>query len=161
MNGSASENAGRLVLAPGQAPTSEVEFRVRYAETDRMGRAYYGAFFAWFEVGRTEVLRNLGATYAWLEEQGVFLPVVEAHCRYLAAVPYDELVAVRTAVTRSGASRVEFASEVFSREKGVRYAEGRVVLACVGSDGRPIRLPAFLREVLEYARPPGGAGETP
>jgi acyl-CoA thioester hydrolase len=130
--------------------TSEVEIRVRYAETDQMGRAYYGAFFAWFEVGRVEVLRNLGATYADLERGGVFLPVAEAHCRYLAAVPYDELILVRTAAALAGPARLEFHSEVVSKDGGRRYAEGRVVLACVDRRGRPMRLPVALREALTH-----------
>jgi acyl-CoA thioester hydrolase len=133
----------------GARATSEVELRVRYAETDRMGRAYYGAFLAWFEVGRVEVLRNMGATYAELEDEGVFLPVVEAHCRYLAGVPYDELVVVRTAAELAGPARLEFRSEVASKGTGKRYAEGRVVLACVVGRGRPMRLPGALREALE------------
>ncbi len=111
-----------------------------------MGRAYYGAYFAWFEVGRVELLRNLGATYAELEAQGFFLPVVEVHAKYLAPAKYDEELRVETHLGSVGPSRVEFFSAVISGATGSRLAEGRVTLACIGPDGRPKRLPAFLRE---------------
>ena len=133
---------------------SEVVLRVRYAETDQMGRAYYGAYFAWFEVGRVELLRGLGATYAELEREGCLLPVVEASARYLAPARYDEEILVRTSLVSVGPSPLEISSEVVSKEvvskEGARrIAEGRVVLACMGPDGRPRRMPAGLRARVE------------
>ena len=128
---------------------SEVVLRVRYAETDQMGRAYYGAYFAWFEVGRVELLRGLGATYAELEREGCLLPVVEASARYLAPARYDEEILVQTSLVSAGPSRLEFSSEVVSKEGERRIAEGRVVLACMGPGGRPRRLPADLRAKVE------------
>ncbi len=139
------------------AHESEVEFRVRYAETDQMGRAYYGAYFAWFEVGRVELLRDLGATYAELERDGCLLPVVEAHARYLAPARYDEELRVRTTLVSAGASRMEFSSEVTSKIDARRIAEGRVVLACMRPDGKPRRLPADLRAKVADVRTRGGA----
>ncbi|MHC5055930.1 MAG: acyl-CoA thioesterase [Planctomycetota bacterium] len=130
---------------------SEVALRVRYAETDQMGRAYYGAYFAWFEVGRVELLRGLGATYAELEREGCLLPVVEARARYLAPARYDEEVLVRTELVSSGPSRMEFSSEVVSKEGARPIAEGRVVLACMGPDGRPRRMPPELRARVDEA----------
>ena len=135
---------------------SIVEFRVRYAETDQMGRAYYGAYFAWFEVGRVELLRGLGATYAELERDGCLLPVVEARARYLAPARYDEELLLRTTLVSAGPARVEFLSEVTSKADARRIAEGRVVLACMDPDGKPRRLPADLRAKIEAA---GGSAE--
>ena len=66
--------------------------RVRYADSDQMGVAYYANYLVWFEVGRTEWLRSRGYTYRALESEGVFLPVTEAACRYLAPSRYDDLV---------------------------------------------------------------------
>jgi len=128
---------------------SEIEFRVRYAETDQMGRAYYGAYFAWFEVGRVELLRDLGATYAELEREGCLLPVVEASARYIAPARYDEMLLLRTTLVSVGPSRVEFSSEVIAKADARKIAEGRVVLACMGPNGRPRRLPADLRAKAE------------
>ena len=138
------------------AQDSEIEFRVRYAETDQMGRAYYGAYFAWFEVGRVELLRGLGATYSELEQEGCLLPVVEAHARYIAPARYDEMLLLRTTLVSVGPSRVEFSSEVTSRADARKIAEGSVVLACMGPDGRPRRLPADLRAKAEEVAGPGG-----
>jgi acyl-CoA thioester hydrolase len=134
-----------------ETPATDVEFRVRYAETDQMGRAYYGAYFAWFEVGRAEVMRKLDLAYRELEAQGYLLAVAEARAKYLAPAGYDEMVVVRTRLARAGKSRVEFLSEVISRESGRKLAEGSVTLACVGPDGMPRRLPAELRERIGKA----------
>jgi acyl-CoA thioester hydrolase len=131
------------------AHNSEVEFRVRYAETDQMSRAYYGAYFAWFEVGRVEFLRDLGSSYAELEREGCLLPVVEAQARYLSPAHYDEELLVRTTVVSSGPIRVEFSSEIFSKADERKIAEGRVVLACMSADGKPRRLPADLRTKIK------------
>lgn len=133
-------------------PSSEIELRVRYAETDQMGRAYYGAYFTWFEVGRVELLRNLGATYAELEAQGYFLPVVEAHARYVGPARYDEVVVLTTRLGQVGKSRVEFHSVVTGKDSGAVLAEGRVVLACTGADGRPRRLPESVAARIDGER---------
>ena len=146
--------------SPGSAAADgavgETTVRVRYAETDQMGRAYYGAYFAWFEVGRVELLRGLGATYAELEREGCLLPVVEAGARYLAPARYDEEILVRTELVSSGPLRMEFSSEVVSKEGARRIAEGRVVLACMGPEGRRRRLPPELRAKAEEAARTGG-----
>src|ERR671912_552371 len=98
----------------------EATVRVRYAETDKMGVVYHANYLVWFEVGRTDLLRALGATYRELEADGIHLPVIEAHCEYRHPTYYDEDIDIRTAgVLRSGA-RVEFQYEV------VRTTDGRV-----------------------------------
>ncbi len=133
---------------PASHRASETTVRVRYAETDQMGRAYYGAYFTWFEVARVELLRQAGFTYADLEKQGVLLPVFEAHCKYLAPAAYDQLLRLVTRVTCTGRSRVEFTSEVIAEGNGRTLATSRVVLACVGPEGKPRALPEPLREGL-------------
>lgn len=159
--------------ASGGSPServSETTVRVRYAETDQMGRAYYGAYFTWFEVARVELLRQAGFTYADLERRGVLLPVVEARCKYLAPAAYDQVLRIRTRVRCSGRSRVEFLSEVADAKDGKPLAESRVTLACIGPDGKPKALPDPLwKKLAEYdpsfgrvfrrtgsARPAGG-----
>ena len=129
-------------------PASETTVRVRYAETDQMGRAYYGAYFTWFEVARVELLRQAGFTYADLEKRGVLLPVIEAQCKYLAPAVYDQLLRIVTRAVCTGRSRVEFTSEVFAEGNGRTLATSRVVLACVGPEGKPRALPEPLREWL-------------
>lgn len=125
--------------------------RVRYPEVDRMGVAHHGHFFTWFEIGRTELMRDLGTRYAALEDDGYLLPVVEASCRYLSPVRYDDLVEVETRVAEVGASLVAF-SYILRRAGGESVlAEGKTVHATVNREGEVVRLPASTRDLL--ARP--------
>ena len=126
-----------------------VEVRVRYAETDRMGHAYYGAYMAWLEVGRVEYLRARGVTYRRLEEEGFLLPVREAHVEYLAPAHYDDLLTVRTRIGEVGKSRAEFLTRITRGEDEI--ARARVTLACVDGSGRPVRVPDAVREALGVA----------
>ncbi len=102
--------------------------RVRYAETDQMNVVYYGNYAQYFEVGRVENLRDLGFTYKALEDEGVIMPVVELHTRYLRPATYDDLLTVKTQVRELPTShRIEFFQEVFN-EQNKLLAAGRVVL---------------------------------
>ena len=76
------------------------QLRVRYAETDQMGVVYHTNYLIWCEVGRTDLLRQLGATYAELERRGVYLAVSQAHIRFLGGARYDDLIRVRTTLGR-------------------------------------------------------------
>ena len=118
----------------------EVRFRVRYAETDRMGFAYYGCIAAWLEVGRVEYLRERGLVYRDVEDLGRLLAVRRLEVDYHAPARYDDVVLVRTRVTGVGKSRVDFESEVLREEDATLLARGRVRLACLDRDGRPQRL---------------------
>ncbi|MGA6983823.1 MAG: thioesterase family protein [Candidatus Sulfotelmatobacter sp.] len=102
---------------------NETRVRVRYAETDKMGVVYHSNHFIWFEVGRVELLRQLGFSYRDMEEEdGRFIAVVEAKCRYRAPVRYDEEVVVRTELKNVRESVLHFGYEL-------RRAEGRTLLA--------------------------------
>jgi acyl-CoA thioester hydrolase len=80
--------------------TSEVRLRVRYAETDQMGVVYYSNFLIWFEIGRVELLRQLGFDYKTMEiDDDCFIPVVEANCRYKSPARYDDELIIETSVT--------------------------------------------------------------
>jgi acyl-CoA thioester hydrolase len=117
---------------------SETRLRVRYAETDQMGFAYYGAYAAWLEVGRVEFLRQRGLSYRDVEAGGQLLAVRELHIEYLAPARYDDLIAVRTRVAETGKSRITFESEVLCEARTL--ARGRVVLACLDRSGKPRRI---------------------
>jgi len=122
--------------------------RVRYAETDQMGVAHHAEYFAWFEVGRTDLLRQCGMTYRELEKDGLRLPVIEASARYFRPALYDDLLEVRTEVTAVHGARVGFAYEV--RRDGTEgpLATGSTEHAAVDTRGRPRRLPESLRRSL-------------
>jgi acyl-CoA thioester hydrolase len=103
----------------------EVRLRVRYAETDQMGVVYHANHFIWFEVGRVELLRQLGFSYRDMEQQdGCFIAVVDARCRYKAPVLYDDEVVVRTHLKNVRESLVHFGYELIRASDGVLLAEG-------------------------------------
>ncbi|HLA79950.1 MAG TPA: thioesterase family protein [Vicinamibacteria bacterium] len=127
---------------------SNSTLRVRYAETDQMGVAWHGEYLAWFEVARTDLLRNLGLSYRELEEQGLRLPVIEAQVRYLRPARYDDLLEIRTAISHLSGARVSFAYDVLRQEGTVPLAHGTTSHAAVDREGRPRRLPEELRRRL-------------
>jgi acyl-CoA thioester hydrolase len=127
---------------------SVTSLRVRYAETDRMGVVYYANYFVWFEVARTDLLRSLGWSYREMEQDGVILPVIQAHCDYRRPARYDDAVRIRTRGTICSLVRMAFDYEVTLNGDAEIVATGRTVHAAVGTDGRPCRLPARIHEVF-------------
>ena len=124
-----------------------VNIRVRYAETDQMGIAHHAEYFAWFEVGRTELLREAGLTYRDLEKRGVRFPVIGTEARFLRPAYYDDLLEVRTQVAQVSGARIAFAYEIY-RDGSGPIATARTEHAAVDADGRPQRLPADVRSRL-------------
>jgi acyl-CoA thioester hydrolase len=103
----------------------EAKIRVRYAETDQMGVVYHANHFVWFEVGRVELLRQLGFSYRQMEQDdGCSIAVVEARCRYKAPVRYDDEVLIRTRLSNVRGSFVQFAYELVRESDGLLLAEG-------------------------------------
>jgi acyl-CoA thioester hydrolase len=123
--------------------------RVRYAETDQMGVVYYANYLVWFEVGRTDWLRQAGFTYRDLEASGIVLPVIEVRCEYRQPARYDDDLEIRTSGTLLSGVRVQFDYEIVRRATGVVAAAGRTVHASVDSAGRPARLPARVKDLFE------------
>ena len=122
--------------------------RVRYAETDQMGVVYYANYLVWFEVARTDLLRNRGWSYRAMEESGVVLPVIEAQCHYHRPARYDEEMEIRTEARILSPVRMEFRYQVMAKGMPGVLAAGRTVHAAVGRDGRPCRLPAQVARAL-------------
>jgi len=120
--------------------TNETTLRVRYAETDQMGVAYYANYFVWMELGRVEYCRSIGVRYRDMEEQdGVLLAVIDAQCRYRRPARYDDEVTVRTWVSASTRKAVEFSYEMYAREELI--ASGKTKHIFLGRDFRPVSLP--------------------
>lgn len=142
--------------APSSVPKSkepkvyEFPVRVTYADTDKMGIIYYANYFKYFEAGRTELLRSLGVRYRDLEVQRkLFLPCVEANCRYLAPSRYDDLLIVRTWISSLGRGSIRFENEIIVQEGGERrVARGFSRHAIVNDLWRPARAPDDLRALL-------------
>ena len=129
--------AGRKARSVGRT-----RVRVRYPETDHMGVVHHMHYLAWFEVGRTELMREQGRSYASLEEDGIFMPVIEASCRYLAPARYDEEIEVETRVERASRVKVEFSYRVMRPGDGRLLATGRTVHAATDASGAPRRMSA-------------------
>lgn len=108
--------------------TSTTQTRVRYAETDQMGIVYYGNYAQYFEIGRVESMRQLGYSYKEMEAEGVILPVVEMHIKYLRSAVYDDLLTVKTTLQELPHDhQITFLQEVFN-EAGKLLTSGHVVL---------------------------------
>ncbi len=130
----------------GLPSTSRV--RVRYADTDKMGVAYYANYFVWFEVGRTDLLRTSGWSYREMEAEGFSLPVIDAQCAYRAPARYDDELEVRTSGILLSAVRVKFTYEIVRTADQLTLATGTTVHAALNRHGRPSRLPERVRTVL-------------
>lgn len=134
---------------PDPSPrTSVTTTRVRYPETDRMGVAHHTHHLVWFELGRTELMREAGTAYGELEDgEGVFFPVVEVGAAFVSPARYDETLTITTRLVSVKGVRVRFEYHV-ARGTGETVSTGFTVHAAVGRDGRPIRLPEALRRRL-------------
>lgn len=126
---------------------SQSHVRVRYAETDQMGVVYHANYLVWFEVARTDWLREFGWTYREMEASGVRLPVIAVQCEYLRSAQYDEDITVTATGVMHSPVRVEFTYEVVKHD-GTMAARGSTMHAAVDHQGRPTRLPERVREVF-------------
>lgn len=119
---------------------------MRYPETDRMGVAHHAHYLVWFELGRTELMREAGCPYGTLEDvDGVFFPVIEAGAEYLSPARYDEVIDIETRLTRAEGVRVRFDYALRNAADSRVLSRGFTVHASCGRDGRPCRLPEKLR----------------
>ena len=125
-----------------------VSARVRYPETDRMGVAHHSHFPVWFELGRTELMRELGCPYGQMEDrEGVYFPVVDLGARFFKPARYDQVLEIETRLASTAGVRVRFEYEIRD-ENGSTLATGHTVHASVGLNGRPKRLSGDIRERL-------------
>ena len=99
---------------------SETNIRIRYAETDKMGYVYYGNYAQFYEVGRVEALRSLGFTYSKLEADGIMLPVLELHSKFIRPAFYDDLLTIETIIASVQGVRIQFRYNI--------YREGRELI---------------------------------
>lgn len=156
-------------MTPEQPPeiVGSFRLRVRYCECDPMGVAHHASFIPWLEMGRTELLRSGGVSYADLEAAGTFLVVTKLDVRYRRPVKYDDIIEVRTHIEHVSKVKIRHRYEVALAERnGKPYADldpaadpsipapdgtgtgvcvvGTTELACVGADGRPKQLPEWM-----------------
>lgn len=133
-------------------PVSQTRIRVRYAETDQMGVVYYANFFIWFEIGRVELLRQLGFQYKEMEiDDDCHIPVVEANCRYKSPARYDDELLLETTVLALRRTVIKFGYRLFRLENQALtlLAEGETTHVTVNRSMRKVRLPQKYVSVLE------------
>jgi acyl-CoA thioester hydrolase len=135
--------------------TSRIQYRVLYADTDMAGVVYYGNYGRLFELGRTEMVRDLGLPYIELEKAGIIMPVYSVESRYRNVIRYDELITIETTIKQVPVARMEFFHRIYN-ESGTLAHEAKVVLAFLDrKTSRPVRAPERL---LELFRNPGSGG---
>jgi acyl-CoA thioester hydrolase len=130
----------------------ESRLRVRYAETDQMGVVYHANHFIWFEIGRVELMRQLGFTYRDMErDHQCFIPVVDARCRYKAPARYDDEIIVRTHLKNVRESVIHFGYELVRASDGERLAEGETTHMILDAKMKASSLPANILKVFREA----------
>lgn len=118
-----------------------------------MNVAYHAHYLVWFEIGRTELMRDLGCDYAVLEERdGIFFPLREVGARYRVPARYDDVLDVHTVLATLGGASVRFEYRIVRRADGAELATGFSEHAAVGRNGRPLRLPEALGQRLAAGR---------
>ena len=123
-------------------------YRVIYGDTDNMGIAYYANYLRWFEIGRTELLRAWGLPYSEIESRGLLLPVAEAQCRYLAPAKYDDLLIIEASLDTGYKGGLRITYRVMSQDEQNLHATGYTRHAFVNTQGRVVRPPKFMRELI-------------
>ncbi len=114
-----------------------------------MGIVYYGVYPLYYETGRTEMMRHLGFTYRKMEDMGIIMPVISLHCRYRKPAHYDDMLTIKTIVKKMPEIRILFDYEIYNEKKEL-VNEGQTTLVFLEKEkGRPVKIPDFLRTVLE------------
>ena len=122
------------------------QVRVIFGDTDQMGVVYYANYLRYFEASRAEYLRQLGSSGKHLDELGVALPVVEAHCKYRSPAHYDDLLDIELTISEKRAASMRFSYHI--RRDETLLAEGHTIHACINKEGRPCRFPSELAKLL-------------
>ena len=129
--------------------SSEIKIRVRYAETDRMGYAYYGNYAAYFEVARVEALREMGMTYKEMEDEGIILPVLEYYIKFIKPAFYDDLLTIKTVINNMPGARIRFDYETFN-EKNILLNVANTTLVFINkNNNKPCAAPAYFTEHIK------------
>ena len=128
--------------------TNQTNIRVRYGETDQMGYVYYGNYAQFFEVGRVEWLRALGASYKSLEESGIMLPVIELKVNYMKPAKYDDLLTITTILKKKPLVKIEFDFEVHNEKKELLTTGFTSLVFMDMMKSKPIKAPQYLLDQI-------------
>jgi acyl-CoA thioester hydrolase len=137
-------------IADSRSYTSVSKVKVRYAETDQMGVAYYANYIVWFEVARSQYCNDCGFSYRDMErETGLFLIVAESYCRYKTPARYEDDLIVRASIRELTRRTVRFVYEI-ERDDGAMIATGETLHVLMNGEGRPSSMPEKYREMLRH-----------
>ena len=124
-------------------------YRVIYADTDKMGMVYHANFLRWMEIGRTELFRAWGLTYKQIEEKGIMLPVSEVTIKFASSARYDMIMLIETTLDNQIKGSIKFDYRIFDETSGKLLAHGHTKHACINTDGRVVRPPKFLSDLIK------------
>ena len=128
---------------------NETKIRVRYGETDQMGVVYHANYAVYFEVGRTEWLREFGLSYSEMEAEGIMLPVISLSINYKNSARYDDMLKVKTKLKKLPTASIEFDYELRNNSDEL-LATGNTVLVFIDMKrNRPTRCPKYLLDKLQ------------
>ena len=126
-----------------------IQIRVRYGETDQMGVVYHGNYATYFEIARTEWLRNLGISYKELEKKGVMLPVISLSLNFLKSAKYDDVLTITVSLKKTPLIKIDFDYEIINQNHE-KVSTGNSVLAFIDIEtNKPIKCPAYILEKLD------------
>ncbi len=128
---------------------TQLELQVRYKETDKMGRVYHSNYFVWFDMARTEYLRQAGVSYKVMEDEGVFFVVADTSCSYRSSLGFDDEVLIETMIKELKKASVIFTYEVLNKQTKKLVAQASTVLAAVDGSGKVIAIPEKVLKKLE------------
>ncbi len=132
-----------------EAIVGKTQYRVIYGDTDQMGVVYYGNYGRFYEMGRSEMIREMGFPYAELEENGVVMPVYSVEAKYRKVITYDELITIETTVKEMPTAKMTFHHRIFN-EDGTLAHEATVVLVFMDMETKKlIRAPKVLLDVIK------------
>ena len=131
---------------PPDTVRHHLDIRVAYADTDQMGRVYHGNYLVWFERGRTEFLRANGLTYADLEKEGVYLPVLETFCKHKQSARYDDIVTVTTWVPEKPRAVLTFEYEITRKDDILAF--GYTKHTFINQEAKPVKPPKKVLETM-------------
>jgi acyl-CoA thioester hydrolase len=137
-------------LATGEALLEKTPVKIRtiYADTDAMGIVYHTNYIRWFEIGRTELFRDLGILYSEVEKAGFNLPLTQVFCHYLLPARYDDIVEVETDIEYLKRASIKFSYLILDEKHRNLITEGYSVHACTDNRGKIIRIPLLITDKI-------------
>ena len=123
--------------------------KVYYKDVDQMGIVYYSRYFEFFEEARTEMLLSFGLDYVKVEENGAMLPVIEAHCEYKKGAKFGQEIIVKTCIRELPKVKMKFEYIICPADSDEILMKGYTVPACTNLEGKPIKMPKYIRNILQ------------